>query len=249
VSHPAVLAFFTHTLRALSATDARPRRVVEIGSYDVNGSIRGVVSSTIQVSEYVGVDLTAGPGVDIVCSGHELDLPDASFDVSVSAECLEHNPYWAETLRNMRRLTKTQGYVLVSCATLGRLEHGTTRTNPASSPGTQDVGWDYYRNLTPADFPKDFVESFAAHRFWINPYSKDLYFVGSVSRPLPDGLGQGAGFTAIKPVMDLFTRATLEIPLAILRFALSERMYQEAGVALLGARTHLKGLLGGARRG
>ena len=97
MSHPAVLAFFEHALKALKPGALRPLRVVEIGSYDVNGSIRGVVSSSVEISEYVGVDLIPGPGVDIVCSGHELDLPDASFDVTLSAECLEHNPYWADT--------------------------------------------------------------------------------------------------------------------------------------------------------
>ena len=185
MSHPAELAFFEHALKALSIAAPVPMRVLEIGSYDVNGSIRGIVASKIDVSEYVGVDLTPGPGVDIVCSGHEVDLPDASIDVALSAECLEHNPYWAETLRNMRRVTKPDGFVLVSCATLGRLEHGTARTNPSSSPGTRDAGWNYYRNVAPSDFPQDFLESFAAHRFWINPYSKDLYFVGSISSVVP----------------------------------------------------------------
>ncbi|HWX30696.1 MAG TPA: methyltransferase domain-containing protein [Steroidobacteraceae bacterium] len=245
MSHPAVLAFFEHALKAISPGALAPLRVVEVGAHDVNGSIRGVVLSSIEVSEYVGVDLTPGPGVDIVCSGHELDLPAASFDLTLSAECLEHNPYWMETLRNMRRLTKPDGFVIVSCATLGRLEHGTARTNPDSSPGTRDLGWNYYRNLTPSDFPQDFLASFAAHRFWINRYSRDLYFLGCLSGTIPQALDSGGHFVTIKPIASLFTKATLEFPLAMLRALLSEKLYQEAGVTLLNVRTRAKNLVGG----
>lgn len=41
--------------------------------------------------------------------------------------------------------------MLISCATTGRLEHGTTRTNPDASPFTSAHKWEYYKNLTVAD--------------------------------------------------------------------------------------------------
>ncbi len=52
---------------------------------------------------------TEGPGVDVVSSGHALDFPDETFDVTLSCECFEHNPYWLETFRNMHRMTKAGG--------------------------------------------------------------------------------------------------------------------------------------------
>jgi SAM-dependent methyltransferase len=234
-----MLAFFGDApLRPLVRTGPR---VLEVGAYDVNGSVRGISASTVQPAEYIGVDLAPGPGVDVVASGHEVDFPEASFDLTLSAECLEHNPHWEATLRNMRRMTRPNGFVVVSCATLGRLEHGTARTNPASSPGTQSVGWNYYRNLVAQDFPGDFLASFAETRFWVNGYSHDLYFIGSVGQRLPDTLAGPQRFTSVRPAPSgLFTKATLEIPLAVLAKVLSERAFQEAGVALLRGRMSLK---------
>lgn len=46
-------------------------RILEIGSYDVNGSVRKFFPESV----YTGVDLCAGPGVDLVGFGHEVALP------------------------------------------------------------------------------------------------------------------------------------------------------------------------------
>ena len=153
--------------------------VIEIGSHDVNGSVRPFFAG----SHYVGVDLSAGVDVDLVASGHEVRLPDGSFDLAVSSECFEHNPQWLETFRNMHRMTKAGGIVLVTCASRGRLEHGTTRTTPALSPGTASIGWDYYRNLNRSDFEAqlDLNAMFECHTFLRNDVSQDLYFVGKKS--------------------------------------------------------------------
>lgn len=123
-------------------------RVLEIGSYDVNGSARKIFAG----SSYTGVDLCEGPGVDVVASGHRVNLPDEIFDVTLSTECFEHNEHWVATFVNMNRMTKKGGLVIVTCAGRGRLEHGTRRTSPKSSPGTSAVGSDYYKNLQPRDF-------------------------------------------------------------------------------------------------
>jgi SAM-dependent methyltransferase len=152
------------------------RRVLEIGSYDVNGSIRSLFPGSI----YTGVDLIAGPGVDIVCEGNCVAEPTESYDITVSCECFEHNPKWLETFLNMHRMTKLGGILIFTCATTGRVEHGTSRTNPVHSPGTQQVGWDYYMNLTESDFRKNisFESFFDSYLFLRNRRSNDLYFIG-----------------------------------------------------------------------
>lgn len=151
------------------------RRVLEIGSLNINGTVRDFFVDC----DYTGVDLAPGPGVDVVGEGQGLDYEDESFDVVISAECFEHNPHWLETFVNMRRMCS--GLVIFTCATEGRPEHGTTRTDPGSSPFT--VGrWDYYRNLTADDF-RDAVDlgaMFARHQFTTNDLSHDLYFWGLV---------------------------------------------------------------------
>lgn len=146
--------------------------VIEIGSLDINGSIRDLFSG----ETYVGVDVGSGKGVDLVANGAELDFADDSFDVAVSAECFEHNPDWVATFANMHRMAETA--VIVTCASDGRPEHGTTRSTPGASPLTLD--WDYYRNLNEEDFVAEFdLESmFSEYEFRYNPESQDLYFWG-----------------------------------------------------------------------
>lgn len=167
---------FIRTASESLTKDYSNRKILEIGSFDVNGSIR----QFFEKSTYVGVDLTEGPGVDVVCEGNKLDHPDHTYDVTLSCECFEHNPHWADTFLNMYRMTKPGGIVVFTCATIGRPEHGTTRTSPAVSPGSQSIGWDYYQNLTDADFEKSFElgELFESHFFLSNTSSFDLYFVG-----------------------------------------------------------------------
>jgi SAM-dependent methyltransferase len=151
-------------------------KVLEVGSHDVNGSIRKIFEGT----DYLGVDLTPGPGVDCVASGHQLEFPDETFGLTISSECFEHNPFWVETFANMYRMTAASGLVVVTCASRGRPEHGTTRTTPNRSPGTQTIGWDYYRNLNRSDFERNFDLSamFERFEFFYIPVSQDLYFVG-----------------------------------------------------------------------
>ena len=120
--------------------------VLEIGSYDVNGTVRSIFNSP----DYIGVDLTSGPTVDLVLSGHEIDFS-RKFDFVLSFECFEHNPYWEATLEKMIDHVEGNGYLFLTCASLGRIEHGTARTNPDHSPGTSSIGWDYYQNLSKND--------------------------------------------------------------------------------------------------
>lgn len=176
MSHPEQQAFLAGVV-SCNTDLVSGGRVIEIGSYSVNGSVRDLFSAA---TEYVGVDLTEGPSVDIVSYGHAVEEPDDSFDVALSGECFEHDPHWRDTFANMIRMTRPGGLVVFTCATRGRPEHGTTRTQPEQSPGTQARGHDYYRNLTAEDFEESFdlSEAFSEYRFWTNAGSFDLYFVG-----------------------------------------------------------------------
>jgi len=175
VAHAQHLLFVQMAAKHL-ADDFSQKRILEIGSYNVNGSIRPF----FQGSTYVGVDIIAGPDVDVVCSGEKVSDPDNTYDLTVSCECFEHNPKWCETFMNMHRMTKAGGIVHFTCATTGRLEHGTRRTLPTSSPGNQEVGWNYYRNLTEVDFRSRLAlaELFQEYIFVTNAASQDLYFIG-----------------------------------------------------------------------
>jgi ubiquinone/menaquinone biosynthesis C-methylase UbiE len=148
--------------------------VIEMGSLNINGTVRDFYNA----NKYVGVDLEEGPGVDFVSPAQDVDLPDNSFDVAVSAECFEHNPFWSETFENMYRLASK--FVIFTCASDGRPEHGTTRTTPSNSPFT--LHWDYYKNLNEQDFRSifDIEKMFKQFEFLYNEKSFDLYFWGII---------------------------------------------------------------------
>ncbi|MBU3578621.1 hypothetical protein ICN17_01215 [Polynucleobacter sp. 73C-SIWE] len=177
MAHPQQISFIEVLSKNIAHSFAG-LHILEMGSYDVNGGIRKFFPD----SNYCGVDLIDGPGVDIVADGHLVSHDDNFYDVTLSCECFEHNPFWLETFFNMLRMTKKGGVVAFTCATKGRREHGTRRTAAKDSPGTQSVGWDYYRNLTAKDFTKniEFKKYFSSFLFLINKKSRDLYFVGQM---------------------------------------------------------------------
>ena len=115
---------FVEVISTHIAKDFEGRKTLEVGSYDVNGSVCDLFIG----GEYIGVDLAVGPGVDVICEGNKLSYQAEAFDISMSCECFEHNPEWLATLRNMIRMTKGGGIVFFTCASKGRTEHGTART-------------------------------------------------------------------------------------------------------------------------
>jgi len=162
------------------------KRVLEVGSLDINGLVRSLFVGC----DYVGIDVAAGPGVDLVCQAQDFDAPDDSFDTVISCEVMEHNPHWAASLRNMVRVRKPGGLIVMSCATLGRREHGTARTSPGASPLTVALGWNYYRNLTARAFRRERAAQGAACVFASDWRSHDLYMVGIKGSADPDKLGK-----------------------------------------------------------
>lgn len=77
--------------------------VVDIGSQDVNGSLREVCPSGVH---YIGLDFVEGNGVDIIIDDpYKLPLLDASADIIVSSSCFEHSEFfWLVFLEAMRVL-------------------------------------------------------------------------------------------------------------------------------------------------
>ncbi|MCH9758318.1 MAG: class I SAM-dependent methyltransferase [Proteobacteria bacterium] len=178
--HYSAFKFVDTILQRLPLDKTRPQTIVEIGSLDINGTVRDSFKKYMPIQSYTGVDVGEGAGVDVVCSGDELDSPDNSIDIAISTECFEHNPKWKETFINMHRILKEGGLLIMTCASTGRPEHGTKRSESTSSPLTLELWGDYYKNLNEDDFKKnlDMSALFSCYRFYYNPYSYDLYFVG-----------------------------------------------------------------------
>jgi SAM-dependent methyltransferase len=65
-------------------------------------------------SEYVGVDVVESPFADLVGAVEDLPVKDASFDVVLCTQVLEHADDPARAVRELRRVTRPGGRVLAS---------------------------------------------------------------------------------------------------------------------------------------
>ncbi|WP_198153016.1 methyltransferase domain-containing protein [Pseudofrankia sp. DC12] len=101
------------------------KRILEVGSYDVNGSVRGIIA-TRSPSEYIGVDISPGPGVDVICdvSGLADRFGESSFDVVITTEMLEHVRDWRGAVTNLKRVMRPGAELLLTTRSRGFQFHG-----------------------------------------------------------------------------------------------------------------------------
>jgi SAM-dependent methyltransferase len=93
-------------------------QVVDIGSYDVNGSYKPFFSREGWL--YTGVDLAAGPNVDVVlASPYKMPLASHSADVIVSGQAFEHIEYFWLTWLEMARVLKPGGLIFLLAPSRG----------------------------------------------------------------------------------------------------------------------------------
>ena len=107
----------------------RGDKVLEVGSLDVNGGVR---ENFLLASEYVGIDIREGKGVDLVM--HAEDLPQkfpAYFDLVISTETFEHCERWKEAMQGSWDALKVGGRMCV--------------TTPTKEKGRHNHPWDYWR--------------------------------------------------------------------------------------------------------
>lgn len=115
--HPSVLSYVA---AMLGPEQVAGRWVLEVGSYDVNGTARSVLAP-YGPADYVGVDVAAGPGVDAVVECERLAewAVDTCWDVVVSTEMMEHVRDWQTCLRNMLEVVADGGLLLVTTRSRG----------------------------------------------------------------------------------------------------------------------------------
>lgn len=101
------------------------KRALEAGSLNVNGSLRPLIES-YGPKEYVGTDISEGPGVDMICdvSGLEKKFGPESFDFVVSTEVIEHVRDWRGAVHNLKTVLKPGGALLISTRSAGFIYHG-----------------------------------------------------------------------------------------------------------------------------
>jgi SAM-dependent methyltransferase len=109
---------------AVSKPDVEGRDVLEVGAFDVNGTPRPYLES-LGPKRYLGVDISEGPGVDEVCDAEDLVAVygEASFDVVVTTEMLEHVRDWRTVVDNIKRVTRPGGLIVVTTRSRGFALH------------------------------------------------------------------------------------------------------------------------------
>lgn len=124
--------------------EALPPRahVVEIGSRDINGTIRPVFEQhgVPDGVRYDAVDIVDGPGVDIVADGASY-RPDSAPDTVVSMEMLEHYEAPEKVVANMIAMLAPGGVLLITTATDPRPPH-------SAVDGYALKEGEHYRNIT-----------------------------------------------------------------------------------------------------
>jgi hypothetical protein len=132
--HPAAFDFVTATIRAHGARGP----VYEIGSRNVNGSIRGLFPDA---EGYHGIDLVDGPDVDAVADAATYVPPVVPRTV-VCCEVLEHADTAEQIVRQAARVLAPGGRVILTMAGPCRMPH-------SAVDGGQLRAGEFYRNVSP----------------------------------------------------------------------------------------------------
>lgn len=114
-------------------------RVIELGSLDVNGSVRFL----FPYSEYIGVDVVEGEGVDVVCDAADF-VPEQLADCVVSTEMLEHTSRAREVILAAFNMLAPDGMLVLTAA-------GSNRDPHSAYGASRPLEGEFYRNVSAAE--------------------------------------------------------------------------------------------------
>jgi SAM-dependent methyltransferase len=175
--HGSVMAWGT---RVLTAERVRRRRVLEVGAFNVNGSLRQYVEA-LKPEWYVGTDVREGPGVDVVCPAEQLGRTfqeyEHRFDLVISTEMLEHAQDWAGALSGMLDVLRPQGLLLLTCRGPGYPRH--------------DYPGDHWR-FSVDTLVRCLAPYLAVLEATSDPEARGAFFLGQKVASAPTGLPQPA---------------------------------------------------------
>ena len=133
------------------------QKVLELGSRNVNGTIKPVFSNC----DWVGIDWVKGDDVDVVCRNHEYKGKENDFDVLISFSTFEHDPLWVESIEHNLPFLKQDGLIIFSWCGIGSSPHGLDYSSNQEKYKSMDYYSDEYQELLKNDtnyYPKSLKE-------------------------------------------------------------------------------------------
>jgi len=109
--HQSVFAWGYRTLGSRALTG---KAILEVGSCNVNGSLRWIVERK-GPKVYLGIDIEEGPGVDLVMDASEIPrrFPE-QWDLVICTEMLEHASDWHAALLGIKSAPRVGGHLLLT---------------------------------------------------------------------------------------------------------------------------------------
>jgi SAM-dependent methyltransferase len=114
----AVIEFF---IECVKKEELEGKRVLEVGSKYVNGSVRPLIERFCSPKEYIGVDIEPGKFVDLILPAEKLVeyFGPESFDIVIATELLEHVQNWRLVVGNLKSVLKRGGYIYITTRSHG----------------------------------------------------------------------------------------------------------------------------------
>lgn len=112
---------YEYVSRMITPEMVTGKRVLECGSFNVNGSVKPYCMAMSPAS-YLGIDLRQGPDVDRVLTADEIPGDAAlvgEFDLVVSTEMLEHVENWRTAIYGMLVALKPGGHLVITTRSPG----------------------------------------------------------------------------------------------------------------------------------
>jgi SAM-dependent methyltransferase len=103
----------------LSGREQEHLTIVDLGSQDINGSYRPLFETPTW--HYIGVDMAAGPNVDVVLADpyNWRELHRESADVIISGQTFEHTEFFWLTIQQIVRTMKPGGLLCIIAPSSG----------------------------------------------------------------------------------------------------------------------------------
>ncbi len=116
--------FLNGVAKAMTSAFAPKGPILEIGSYQVDGQSELInLRGQFPGSDYTGIDIRQGPGVDRVASVEKLPFADASFGCVLAFNTFEHVQRFWLGFEEVFRVLKPDGVLLMSVPFHFRIHH------------------------------------------------------------------------------------------------------------------------------